>query len=76
MAGGAPYWYGNWGANTGAKKPPRGAFLGCEYLVDAHTYGRTMQMSLEAANTEWIHPEVMPLSMLLKHQAAIKESAQ
>ena len=72
FSGGAPYWFGNWGAGTGAKKPHRANAMGLEYLVDSHIYGRTMQMSLEAHNTEWIHPEVMPLSKLLEMQAEIK----
>ena len=76
MAGGAPYFWGNWFSGTGAKKPHRGIHLGCEYLVDSHIYGRTMQMSLEAHNTQWIHPELMPLTLLLEHQAKISAQAE
>merc|ERR1711887_404435 len=64
FAGGAPFIWGNNFKGTGGKKLPRGAYNGHEYLgADNHAYGRTMQMSLEAHNTEWVHSSVMPLSM-------------
>ena len=67
FAGGSPFvWAGN---TTGGKKLPRGAMNQHEYLAaDNHTYGRTMQMSLEAHSTEWIHPTLMPMSMRIAAQ--------
>ena len=69
FAGGAPYIWGNGWKATGGKKLPRGAMNQHEYLAaDNHTYGRTMQMSLEAHSTEWIHPTLMPMSMRIAAQ--------
>jgi len=69
FAGGSPYIWGNGWKATGGKKLPRGAMNQHEYLAaDNHTYGRTMQMSLEAHSTEWIHPTLMPMSMRIAAQ--------
>ena len=67
-AGGSPYFTGNGGNNTGGKVVHQGKRHRYEYLIDNHIYGRTMQLALEAHNTEWIHPHVMPAAFQFKLQ--------
>merc|ERR1712189_93419 len=57
LAGGAPYFWGNGFQATGNKMPNEGIKYQYTYCVENHAYGRTMQMSLDAARTQWIHPD-------------------